>query len=60
MIVTESGTDISVAHHHVEPHLRHLPAAQPGEAPGGGGRAPPEGEIVHFIRLLQKVPSEGS
>ena len=37
----EERPDVPVAHHQVKPHLRHLPAAQPCQAPVGCGGSPP-------------------
>ena len=38
----EEGPDVPVAHHQVKPHLRHLPAAQPRQAPVSRGCSPPD------------------
>ena len=54
----EERPDVPVTHHQVKPHLRHLPAAQPGQAPVGCRGSPPYHDkedisliIVHYLNL---------
>ena len=49
----EEAADLPVAHHHVKPHLLHLPAAQPSEAPVDCCGAPPD-EHKAVILLLNE------